>query len=154
MATALSSAKSQASRRRREDAVIARGAAALLRRLQREGRIESPRAAETFLRMRLAGLPHEELHALWLDGQWRIIGCDVLARGALDRAQVDVRGVVRWALERNAAAVILAHNHPSGVARASAEDAAFTAQVRAGLALFEVALLAHFVLGEGAAVRL
>jgi DNA repair protein RadC len=153
MATALSSAKSQASRRRREDAAIARGAAALLRRLRREGRIENPRSAEAFLRMRLAGLPHEELHALWLDGQRRIIGCDVLARGAVDRAEVDVRGLVRTALERNAAAVILAHNHPSGVAQPSREDVAFTARLRAGLAFVEVVLLAHFVVGEGEAVR-
>lgn len=105
------------------------------------------------LRFRLAGLPHEELHALWLDAHRRIIACDVLAKGAIDRAQVDVRGVVRLALERNAAAVILAHNHPSGVAAPSAEDVAFTARLRAGLSLFEVALLTHFVVGEGAAVR-
>ena len=80
MATALSSAKSRASRRRREDAVIARGAAALLLRLRREGRIENPRAAEEYLRLRLAGLAQEELHALWLDGRRRIITCDVLAK--------------------------------------------------------------------------
>lgn len=153
MATALSSAKSRASRRRREDAAIARGAAALLRRLRREGRIENPRAAEEYLRFRLAGLPHEELHALWLDAHKRIIGCDVLAKGGVDRAEVDVRGVVRSALDCNAAAVILAHNHPSGVAQPSREDVAFTARLRAGLAFVEVTLLAHFVVGEGAAVR-
>lgn len=153
MATALSSAKSRASRRRREDAELARAAATLLRRLRREGRIENPRAAEQFLRFRLAGLPHEELHALWLDAQRRIIACDVLAKGAVDRAEVDVRGVVRLALDRDAAAVILAHNHPSGVAQPSREDAAFTARMRAGLAFVEIALLAHFVVGEGDSVR-
>jgi DNA repair protein RadC len=105
------------------------------------------------LRLRLAGLPHEELHALWLDAHKRIIACDVLAKGAVDRAQVDVRGVVRLALDRNAVAVILAHNHPGGVAQPSREDVAFTARLRAGLAFVEVALLAHFVVGEGAAVR-
>jgi hypothetical protein len=73
--------------------------------------------------------------------------------GAVDRAEVDVRGLVRTALERNAAAVILAHNPPSGVAQPSREDVAFTARVRAGLAFVEVALLAHFVVGEGRAVR-
>jgi DNA repair protein RadC len=111
--------------------------------------IENPRAAEEYLRFRLAGLPHEELHALWLDAHKRIIGCDVLAKGGVDRAEVDVRGVVRSALDRNAAAVILAHNHPSGVAQPSREDVAFTARLRAGLAFVEVALLAHLVVGEG-----
>ena len=153
MATALSTAKSLTSRRRREDAAIARGAAALLRRLRREGCIENPRAAEAYLRLRLAGLPHEELHALWLDAHKRIIACDVLAKGAVDRADVDVRGVVRLALDRNAVAVILAHNHPGGVAQPSREDVAFTARLRAGLAFVEVALLAHFVVGEATAVR-
>lgn len=151
MAASLSSAVSRASRRRREDAELARGEAILLQRLRRQGRIQNPDEAERYLRFRLAGLPHEELHALWLDAHRRIIACDVLAKGAIDRAQVDVRGVVRLALERNAAAVILAHNHPSGMAEASAEDVAFTARLRAGLTLFEVALLVHFVVGESAA---
>ena len=151
MAAALSSAVSRASRRRREDAELARGEAILLRRLRRQGRIQNPGDAKRYLRFRLAGLPHEELHALWLDAHHRIITCDVLAKGAIDRAEVDLRTVVRLALERNAAAVILAHNHPSGVVEPSAGDVAFTARLRAGLALFEVALLAHFVVGEGAA---
>lgn len=153
MATALSSAKSRASRRRREDAEIARGAATILRRLRRKGSIVNPREAEEYLRYRLAGLPHEELHALWLDGRRRIIQCDVVAKGAIDRAEVDVRGMVRVALDRNAAAVILAHNHPGGVAQPSREDVAFTARMRAGLAFVEVRLLAHFVVGDDSAVR-
>jgi DNA repair protein RadC len=149
------SVAAHASRRRREDAVLARAEAILLRRLQRSGRLENPREAERFLRLRLAGLLHEELHAVWLDGHHRIIACEVLAKGAVDRAAIDPRVVVQLALQRNARAVVLAHNHPSGVAEPSAEDVALTGRVREVLALFDVELLAHFVVGEGAtAVRL
>jgi DNA repair protein RadC len=117
--------------------------------LQRSGRIDNPRQAERFLRLRLAGLLHEELHAVWLDGHHRIIACDVLAKGAMARAQIDPRVVVKLALQRNARALILAHNHPSGVAEPSADGVALTAQLHEALELFDVRLLEHFVVGEG-----
>lgn len=141
-----------ASRRRREDAVLARAEAILLRRLRRGGRIENPAQAERFLRMRLAGLAHEELHAIWLDAHHRIIACEVLAQGAADRALVDPVVVVHKAQRCNARALILAHNHPSGVAVPSAGDVALTARLRDALAMFDVRLLEHFVVGEGAAM--
>jgi DNA repair protein RadC len=122
---------------------------ALLAHLQRSRRLESPRQAERFLWLRLAGLQHEELHAVWLDGHHRVIDCDVLAKGAVDRAQIDPRVVVQCALQRNARYAILAHNHPSGVAEASAEDVRWTRQVREALGMFEVELLVHYVLGDG-----
>ena len=143
-----------AARRRREDAAIARAEAILLRRLRRSGRLANPREAERFLRLRLAGLLHEELHAVWLDGQHRIIACEVLAKGAADRAQIDPRVVVHSALQRSARAVILAHNHPSGVAVPGADDVALTARLRDALALFDVRLLEHFVVGEGASASI
>ncbi len=138
-----------AARRRRQDALLARAEAILLRRLQRSGCIHNSRQAERFLRLRLAGLLHEELHAEWLDGHHRIIACEVLAKGAVDRAQIDPRVVVQLALQRNARAMILAHNHPSGVALPSATDVALTARLREALALFEVRLLERFVVGRG-----
>lgn len=139
---------SNASRRQREDEEIARASETLLRRLRRKGSIRNPREAEDFLRLRLAGLRHEELHAIWLDGHHRIIECDVLAKGAADHASVDARVVVELALDRNARAVILGHNHPSGVAEASAADIALTNRLRGALELVEVRLLEHFVVGE------
>jgi DNA repair protein RadC len=142
---------SHAARRRREDAVIARAEAILLRRLQRRGRLRNPREAERYLRMRLAGLRHEELHAVWLDGRHRIIGCDVLAKGTIDRAAIDARVVAQLALQHNACGLILAHNHPSGDAVPTADDLALTARLREALALFDVELLEHFVVGEAAA---
>ena len=145
--TPLSSA-THATRRRREDALIARAEAILLRRLRRRGRIGNPREVDRFLRVRLAGLRHEELHAVWLDARHRIIACDVLAKGTIDRAAIDARVVAQLALQHNACAVILAHNHPSGVAVPSADDVALTARLRDALALFDVELLEHFVVGE------
>ena len=145
------SVAAHAARRRREDALIARAEAILLRRLLRRGRLGNPREAERFLRMRLAGLRHEELHAVWLDVRHRIIACDVLAKGTIDRAAIDARVVAQLALQHNACALILAHNHPSGVAVPSADDVALTARLREALALFEVKLLEHFVVGEVAA---
>ena len=148
------SVATHASRRRRDDAVIAEAEAILFARLRRRGRLRNPREAERFLRMRLAGLRQEELHAVWLDAQHRIITCDVLAKGTIDRAAIDARVVAQLALERNACALILAHNHPSGVAVPSADDVAFTARLREALLLFDVQLLEHFVVGDGAeAVR-
>jgi DNA repair protein RadC len=147
----MSPAVSRAARRRREDAAIARAEGILLRRLRRSGRLRNPSDAERFLRFRLAGLLHEELHAIWLDSKHRIIACDVLAKGSLDHASIDPRVVVQLALERNARASIIAHNHPSGVAEASVADIDFTTRVREALGLFSVDLLEHFVVGEGAA---
>ena len=126
----------------------------MLRRLRRRGPLRNPREAERWLRLRLAGRLHEELHAVWLDGHHRIIDCDLLAKGSIDRAAIDARVVVQSALLRNARAVILAHNHPSGVAEPTPEDIDFTARVREALGLVEIALLAHFVIGEGEATAI
>ena len=144
------SAAAHAARRQREDAVLSEAETILWGRLRRRGRLRGPRDAERFLRMRLAGRLHEELHAVWLDGHHRIIACEVLAKGAVDRADIDPRVVLQRALLCNARAVILAHNHPSGVAEPSAEDVRWTKQVREALGMFEVELLMHFVIGDGA----
>ena len=154
MAEMPSSAAARASRRRREDALIARAEAILLRRLKRSGRLENPRHAERFLRLRLAGLPHEELHAVWLDAQHRIIACEILAKGGADRAQLDPRVVVHSALQRSARAVILAHNHPSGEATPSDSDIKVTRDlIRAGQ-LLKIEVLDHVIIGNGQRVSL
>lgn len=131
-----------------EDAILAQAEAILLGRLHRQGQLRNPREAEQFLRVRLAGLRQEELHAVWLDGRHRIIACEVVARGTVDRAAVDGRAVVQRALAYNACAVILAHNHPSGDGTPSAMDRALTTKLRAALELVDVTLLEHFVIGE------
>lgn len=148
MAGSSLSVVSHAMSRRDEDAVLAQAEAILLRRMQRRGRLRNPREAERFLRVRLGGLRQEELHAVWLDARQGVIACEALARGTVDQAAVDARVVAQRALEWNACAVILAHNHPSGDGTPSAMDRALTARLRAGLALVDVALLEHFVIGE------
>lgn len=149
MATTLpSTSNRRMTRRRRENAVIAEAAEILLDRLRREGRLKTPGEAEAYLRMRLATQVQEELLAIWLDAHHRIIASEVIARGTVDHAAVDARGVAQRALEHNARALILAHNHPSGDALPSAEDIALTARLRAGLTLFDVRLLAHYIVGD------
>jgi DNA repair protein RadC len=86
---------------------------------------------------------------LFLDNRHRVIAFEELFRGSIDGASVHPREVVRRCLAHNAAAVILAHNHPSGVAEPSAADRAITLRLREALELIDVRLLDHFVIGDG-----
>ncbi|MBD8898470.1 JAB domain-containing protein [Rhodanobacter sp. DHG33] len=117
-------------------------------RLQRLGVIHNAADAFNFLRVRLGGLLHEEFHALWLDNRHRILNCQRLFTGTADAASVYPREVVRAALSHNACAVILVHNHPSGVAEPSAFDRAITKELKEALALVGVRVLDHVVVGE------
>jgi DNA repair protein RadC len=111
--------------------------------------LNSDRATRDFLQMRLRDLSYEVFCCLWLDNRRRVIAFDELFRGTLDTANVHVREVVKQALARNAAAVILAHNHPSGVAEPSVADQTVTQRLKEALALIEVRLLDHLVIGDG-----
>ncbi|HKU16150.1 MAG TPA: DNA repair protein RadC [Steroidobacteraceae bacterium] len=108
-----------------------------------------PLAVRTFLQMRLRDLPYEVFCCLWLDTRHRVISFDELFRGTLDGATVHVREVVKQALARNAASVIVAHNHPSGVAEPSVADQMLTGRLKEALALMDVRLLDHLVIGDG-----
>jgi DNA repair protein RadC len=109
----------------------------------------APGAVRDWLRLTLAPLQHEVFIALWLDAQNRLIADDELFRGTLTQTSVYPREVVKQALARNAAAVIFAHNHPSGVAEPSSADRHLTRQLRDALALVDVRLLDHFVIAGG-----
>ncbi len=141
-----------------EAALVARAASVLEARLRyRAGEgvpVASPKAAAELLRMRLAGRARETFAMLWLDSRHRLIACDELFHGTIDGAQVSAREVVRAALARNAAAAIAGHNHPSGCPEPSAADAAVTRKLRDALALVEVRLLDHIVVGAEGAVSL
>jgi DNA repair protein RadC len=113
--------------------------------------LASPGAVRDWLRLRLAALPHETFWALWLDAQNRLLAAEELFRGSLTQTSVYPREVVKRALACNAAAVILAHNHPSGVAEPSHADEALTRALREALALVDVRLLDHFVVAGAAA---
>jgi DNA repair protein RadC len=130
-----------------EHAILAAAEDILLRRLERQGSISDPGAASSYLRMRLGGLAHEEFHVTWLDSRHRIIGTEMLSRGSIDGAEVHPREVVRSALRHNAAACILSHNHPSGVTEPSAADRAITRRLVEALALIEVRVLDHIIVG-------
>lgn len=105
----------------------------------------SPGAVREWLRLKLAGRPHEVFMALWLDAQNRLLAAEELFRGSLTATSVYPREVVKAGLGHNAAAVILAHNHPSGVAEPSLADEALTRALKDGLALVDIKVLDHFV---------
>lgn len=126
----------------------------LRRRLDRLGTMTSPIESAAFVRMRLAHLPREEFHALWLDNRHRVLTVESIARGTIDSATVHVREVVKSALSWNAAAVVFAHNHPSGDAEPSSADRAITKQLQQALALVEVRVLDHIVVASGGTVSL
>ncbi len=122
----------------------------LARRSLREGlksgsALTSPGAVRDYLRLALAAREHEVFVALFLDAQHRVTSAAELFHGTLTQTSVYPREVVKAALAANAAAVIFAHNHPSGVAQPSQADELLTRQLREALALVEVRVLDHFI---------
>jgi|SRR5579883_960473 len=113
-----------------------------------------PRATREFLTARLKHLEHEVFCCLCLDKRHRLLHFEELFRGTIDGASVHPREIVKLALRHNAAALIVAHNHPSGVAEPSAADELITGRVRDALALIDVRLLDHIIIGDGTSVSL
>ncbi|MDX9707464.1 MAG: DNA repair protein RadC [Azospira sp.] len=107
--------------------------------------LNSPQAVRDYLRLSIGRLPHEVFVALWLDARHRLIVCEELFRGTLTQTSVYPREVVKRALAHNAAAVIVAHNHPSGVAEPSIADESLTRALKEALAMVDVSLLDHFI---------
>ncbi|MGI9265775.1 MAG: RadC family protein [Gammaproteobacteria bacterium] len=116
--------------------------------------IRSPTDTETFLLARLRDRPHEVFCCIFLDNRHRVILFEELFRGTIDGTSVYPREVVKQALKVNAAAVILAHNHPSGVAEPSQADERITRRVRSALELVDIRLLDHLVIGDGTSTSL
>jgi len=114
--------------------------------------LTSPGAVRDYLRLAIGGRPHEVFLCIWLDAQHRVIKFDELFRGTLTQTSVYPREVVKMALQNNAAAVIFAHNHPSGVAQPSQADELLTANLREALALIEVKVLDHFIIAGNQAI--
>ncbi len=110
--------------------------------------LDSPAATHRLLIARLRDQPHELFCCLHLDNRHRLIAFDELFRGTIDGATVHPREVVKQALARNAAAVILAHNHPSGVAEPSQADELITRRLREALALVDIRVLDHCIVGD------
>ena len=116
--------------------------------------LKSPEDTRRFLASRLGTYRHEVFAGLFLDNRHRVIHYRELFRGTIDGAAVYPREVVRQALEDNAAAVIFAHNHPSGVAEPSQADIALTKRLKEALALVDIRVLDHMVIGHGEVISL
>ena len=111
--------------------------------------LPNPAATRDFLRLKLRDLDHEVFCALFLDSQNQVLGFETLSIGTINAADVYPREVLKKALRAQAAAVIFAHNHPSGIAEPSLADRTLTNRLRDALALIDVRVLDHFVVGEG-----
>ena len=121
-------------------------------RLRRGDVIANPEDTQRFLVARLRPYPHEVFACLFLDNRHRVICFEEMFNGTIDGASVHPREIVRRALAHNAAALVVAHNHPSGVAEPSQSDRAITRRLREAVALVDVRLLDHVVIGDGEAV--
>jgi DNA repair protein RadC len=120
---------------------------ALVAELAQRPVFDAPQRVKDYLRLQLAHLPHEVFAVLFLDHQHRLLVMEELFRGTLSQTSVYPREVVKRALAVNAGAVVLAHNHPSGVAEPSRADEFLTQSLKSALALVDVRVLDHFVVG-------
>jgi DNA repair protein RadC len=114
--------------------------------------LTSPSAVRNYLRLLLAHKEHEVFVCVFLDAQNRVIASEELFRGTLAQTSVYPREVLKQALKHNAAALILAHNHPSGVAEPSVQDQALTRTLTEALALVDIKVLDHFIVGGSTAM--
>ena len=135
-----------------DDEILDAARAILANRVRRGRALSSPRHTRDYLRLTLATHDHELFAILFLDNRHRVIEFVPLFRGTVDGASVYPREVVKEALARNAAAVILAHNHPSGIAEPSSADEHITTRIRDALALVDIRVLDHFVVTGDAIV--
>jgi DNA repair protein RadC len=121
----------------------------LAQQLAKRPVFDSPQRVKDYLRMQLGHLPHEVFAVLFLDAQNRLVKLEEMFRGTLTQTSVYPREVVKRALDLNAAAVILAHNHPSGLSEPSRADEFLTKSLASALQLVDVRVLDHLVVGAG-----
>jgi DNA repair protein RadC len=130
-------------------AVLEMGRRHLFQKLERGEALTSPELVKHYLQSKLRHQQREVFCCLFLDNRHCVIACEDLFYGTIDGASVHAREVVKRALELNAAAMIVAHNHPSGVAEPSAADQRLTQQLVRALNLVDIRILDHMVVGEG-----
>jgi DNA repair protein RadC len=134
--------------------IIAAARRAMTRRVHRGTAMSSPRAVREFLAVKLGTLEHEIFAVLLLDTRHRLIDYVELFRGTINGASVHPREVVKLALARNAAALVLAHPHPSGSPEPSQADELITRRLKEALALVDIAVLDHVIVAGGETVSL
>ena len=127
---------------------------AMLQRLQEREAFHTPDAVKQYLQLQLAHKNHEVFAVLFLDSQNRLLAMEELFRGTLSQTSVYPREVVLRALHHQAAAVVLSHNHPSGSVQPSRADEALTQNLKASLALVDVRVLDHIIVGQGQALSM
>lgn len=131
-------------------AVVEMARRALAEKAREMPLVDSSAAVEDYVRLLIGTRPYEVFVCLFLDARHRLIDSEECARGSLTRLAVYPREIVRRALSLNAAALVVAHNHPSGAARPSASDRQLTCMLRDALALVDIKLLDHLVVGRSA----
>jgi DNA repair protein RadC len=132
-----------------EDAIIAQAMSILESRLRtKSNAFTSPDQSKQFVRCKLQQLEHEVFSVLFLDNQNYLIEYTEMFRGTIDSASVYPREVAKAALELNAAAVIFAHNHPSGISVPSSADRTITHKLKSALELFDIRVLDHIIIGD------
>ena len=133
-----------------EEGILLAAATILERRLQREGSLAGPTSAIDYLQARCAGLSYEIFGVIFLDSRHHILATEHLFTGTVDACDVYPRVVAQRALQHNAAAVVLFHNHPSGNPEPSAADRTITVRLKQALALLDIRVLDHLVIGGNA----
>ncbi|GAB3264913.1 JAB domain-containing protein [Chitinimonas naiadis] len=135
-------------------AILEMSRRALEEKLVQPQAFSKPQVVKDYLRLWLGGETRESFGALFLDSQHSLLASEVLFRGTIDQATVHPRELAKRALELNAAAVIVAHNHPSGNPQPSVADINLTEHLRKGLALLDIRLLDHFIATRHATISL
>ena len=129
--------------------IIAAARKHMFRRVRRGTQLSSPKVTRDYLSLKLGTLEREVFAVIFLDNRHRVISYQEMFQGTIDGASVHPREVVKEALKQNAAAVILAHPHPSGVAEPSQADELITARLRDALNLIDVRILDHVIVAGG-----
>ncbi|MES2633608.1 MAG: DNA repair protein RadC [Pseudomonadota bacterium] len=132
--------------------VVSAAKAILDKRIGRRDVIQSPGLAKDYLAVKMGAYEREVFTVIFLDAQNRVIECQEMFQGTLTQTSVYPREVVKLALTLNAASLILAHNHPSGVAEPSRADESLTHTLKAALALVDVRVLDHMIVAGGSVV--
>ena len=135
-----------------QDQIVQRALRILAGRMKSGPALSTPSAVRDYLTLSLSERAHEVFVVIFLDAQNRVLATEELFRGTLTQTSVYPREIVKAALSHNAAAVLLAHNHPSGVAEPSRADELLTQTLKRALALVDVTVLDHFVVAAGSAL--
>lgn len=135
-----------------ENAIIVNALEILADRVARGPLLDQPSTVRDYLRLRFAGLPHETFAVLFMDTQHRLIETVDMFRGTISQTHAYPREIAKEALQRNAAAVILCHNHPSGSPEPSRSDELLTQNIKSALLLLDIRVIDHIVVANGGTV--